>query len=585
MQPIHEQLFQILNKYRKEIDSNLLYTFRKDNINGFLDKGYYFLGDENEARISFWSGINLSTRLPYINIGIYTNSQIYLEVSPDHFAKEDSFISHYILPLFPFEENTNISGLFQLYLGNISKLEEVILEFIKERKPIIDETIRQNESSFRYAIGRTTRILIGFIDIKNFRSDELKIKKYRRNFIKSQEYENSQNNNEKPIHIQSFQVENFAIIKNAEFNDLPKDNRWVFITGENGSGKTLILRAIAIALAQVIIPHKYYMSGKIEPSFSLKLKQQKGGVIDYNRVGNNDESKYDRTPCVKGFAAYGIFRHEVRNKTEEDSLSKNGSLSSIMSDDKVVSLLDFNRILQEWGQDREKYNQFEKRNYYLVKTLIEIVPGLVDIHFEKGRKTIIAKYFIKNEHEIMKLDYYQLSSGTRSILSLVADILIRFYNHQPKIDDPSEFRGIVIIDEIDLHLHPTGQRDLVINLNKIFPNIQFIVSTHSPIPLLGAPKNCAIFKVKISVTDGIIVERIDDKLFLDELLPNTILTSPIFGMVDLFQRNYTGNKPPRTELSYNDLKLNDILDKKINDFMTDSKERELIDRMNQKRKS
>lgn len=585
MQKIHEQLYQILKNYRKEFDNNLLFTFRKNNINGFLDKGFYFQGDDSVVLLSFWSGINLDTKLPYINIAIYNSGQIFLEVSKDSFFKEESFISQYILPFFSFEENQTIKGLYQSYLGNISNLEEVILNFIRKDKILIDEIISNNESSFRYAFGRTTRVLLGFVDPKNFKADERNISRSRRNFIKSQEFEETQITKEKPIHIQSFYINNFSILKNIEVSDLPKENRWIFFTGENGAGKTLILRALATAIAQVVIPRKYSVIGKSEPTFFMKLKQQRGGIIEYKRDGNNDEAKFAKMPCVAGFAAYGIFRHELNRNIDTFDLSKNESLNSIMSDEKVVSLLDFNGILQEWEKDDKKYSQFEKRKSYLINTLIEIVPGLVDIHFEKGRKKVIAKYFIKNEYEMMKLDYFQLSSGTRSILSLVADIFIRFYNQQPKINDPSEFQGIVIIDEIDLHLHPIGQRDLVFNLNKIFPNIQFLVSTHSPIPLLGAPKNSVICKVKISASEGIVVERLDDKIFLEELLPNTILTSPIFGMDDLFPKIYTGNKPPRTEPTYNDLIFNNLLDKKIDDFLTDSKEQELIERMNQKRKS
>jgi predicted ATPase len=585
MQEIHEQLYQILRSYRKNTEENLLFTYRKSNIGGFLDKGYYFLGNDNVVMVSFWSGINFRTRLPYINITINNDGQVLLEVMQDNSYLEESFISRFILPLFPFVESQKDKGIFHLYLGNTYNLKEIISSFIDKEKVIIDKTIVENESAFRLAVGKKSKVLIGPIDPINFKAEERKIIQTRRNFLKAQEYENSQGTKEKPIHFQSFQIENFSIINKVEFLNLPKENRWIFLTGENGSGKTLILRAMAIGMAQVIIPNKYSIPDKNEPSFKITLKQQKGGIIEYNREGNDDAAKYARTPCVKGFAAYGIFRHEVKSKIANDSLSKNELLNSILSDDKVVSLLDFNDYLQKWEEDKIKYKQFENRKSYLTNTLIEIVPALVDIHYEKGRKKTIAKYFIQNENEIMKLNYYQLSSGTRSILSLVADIFIRFYNQQPKIDDPSEFSGIVIIDEIDLHLHPIGQRDLVINLNKIFPNIQFIVSTHSPIPLLGAPKNSAIYKVIKNDSKGILVERLDDKLNLEELLPNTILTSPIFGMDDLFPQIFAGNKPPRTEPTYNDLIINNLLDKKIDAFLTDSKEKDLIERMIQKRKS
>lgn len=531
MQEIHEQLYKFFKNYRQEVDSKLLFTYRKSNIGGYLDKGYYFLGDDNVAMVSFWSGINFNTRKPYISISIYKDGQIFLEVSLDNSEMERIFISRHILPLYPFQDNRSNTGTFQYLIGYVTELESVINNFINHDKKIIDEII--NTSSLLNYNGRTrTKEMICFLDRKNQEIDEIKIEQYRNIFIRSEEYEKSQNINEKPIHIQFFQVRNFAIIENAEFSNLPNENRWVFLTGENGSGKTLILKALAIALAQGVLPSKYLKLNHEKPSFSMVLKRSRGDTKEYNRDGDNDGAKYAKTPCVMGFAAYGIFRHEVRIRRENDPLSKQGSLDSILSDDKVVSLLDFNQILHEWGKNKRVYDQFEKRKYFLQNTLIEIVPGLVDIHFVKGRQRIKAEYFIENEsYGAMKLDYSQLSSGTRSILSLVGDIFIRFYNQQPKIDDPSEFRGIVIIDEIDLHLHPIGQRDLVINLSRVFPNIQFIVSTHSPIPLLGAPSQSVFIKVQKDAFGIIEMKRlIHIEKYIGELLPNHLLTSDLFGL-------------------------------------------------------
>lgn len=565
MQQIHEQLYQIFKSYRKNIDSNLLYSYRKSNIGGFLDKGYYFPGDDNTIAVSFWSGLNIRTRLPDICIIIYRNGQIFLEVSLDNLAVKNEFIEQHILPLFPFEEKEQRNRVSQFNLGTTDNLEEVIFNFLKNEKKLIDKTVQDN--SFLIFKGNTNiRDIIGFIDTNSFKADERKIEKYRKDFIRSEEFENSQKSKEKPIHLISFQVKNFAIIKNAEFSALPKDNRWIFLTGENSSGKTLILRSIALALARGIIPEKYSKQHLDEPKIRMVLKKRSGEIDVYNRNGNNDDAKYAKTPLVMGLAAYGIFRHEVKYRIENDPLSKYGSLDSILSDEKIVSLLNFNQILQEWGKNNKEYDRFEKRKYFLASTLIEIVPNLVDIHFNKGIRRINAEYFIENgENGPMRLDYSQLSSGTRSIISLVADIFIRFYNQQPKIDDPSEFRGIVLIDEIDLHLHPIGQRDLVMNLAKIFPNIQFIVSTHSPIPILGAPEKSVILTVKKEAEKGIYVERWDDKIPVKKLLPNALLTSPIFDLNDILPLSKSLSEI-RTEDNFDEAFFNYMLQKKINDL-------------------
>ncbi len=79
------------------------------------------------------------------------------------------------------------------------------------------------------------------------------------------------------------------------------------------------------------------------------------------------------------------------------------------------------------------------------------------------------------------LDVRQLSDGERSMLALVLDLARRLSQASPGLDDPvREGAGVVLIDEIDLHLHPQWQRRVVGNLEETFPSCQFIATTHSP---------------------------------------------------------------------------------------------------------
>jgi predicted ATP-binding protein involved in virulence len=74
----------------------------------------------------------------------------------------------------------------------------------------------------------------------------------------------------------------------------------------------------------------------------------------------------------------------------------------------------------------------------------------------------------------------QLSDGERNMLALLGDLSRRLSVLNPELANPNEGAGVVLIDEIDLHLHPGWQREVVANLEKTFPNCQFIISTHSP---------------------------------------------------------------------------------------------------------
>ncbi|WP_440463707.1 AAA family ATPase [Psychrobacter sp. ASPA161_6] len=79
-----------------------------------------------------------------------------------------------------------------------------------------------------------------------------------------------------------------------------------------------------------------------------------------------------------------------------------------------------------------------------------------------------------------ELDVNQLSQGEKSLFALVGDIARRLAFLNPGLDNPLEGEGVVMIDEVDLHLHPKWQHDLIDKFVKTFPNVQFILTTHSP---------------------------------------------------------------------------------------------------------
>lgn len=85
-----------------------------------------------------------------------------------------------------------------------------------------------------------------------------------------------------------------------------------------------------------------------------------------------------------------------------------------------------------------------------------------------------------DEQGIMKAD--QLSDGIRSVLAMVGDIAYRCVKLNPHLgaDAPQKTHGVVMIDEIEMHLHPRWQQAILPQLRRAFPNIQFIVTTHSP---------------------------------------------------------------------------------------------------------
>ena len=78
------------------------------------------------------------------------------------------------------------------------------------------------------------------------------------------------------------------------------------------------------------------------------------------------------------------------------------------------------------------------------------------------------------------LDILQLSDGEKCTLALFGDLARRLAIANPSSENPLEGKGVVLIDEIELHMHTSWQRKVISVLKKTFPNIQFIITTHSP---------------------------------------------------------------------------------------------------------
>ena len=101
----------------------------------------------------------------------------------------------------------------------------------------------------------------------------------------------------------------------------------------------------------------------------------------------------------------------------------------------------------------------------------------------------------KNEDPVsLPLRYF--SDGIKAMLSMTADIAYRIALLNPNLGGEAmrETPGIVLIDEIDMHLHPSWQRKILASLKKVFPRIQFIVTTHAPAVLANVPReNIIVF--------------------------------------------------------------------------------------------
>ncbi|WP_312733889.1 AAA family ATPase, partial [Escherichia coli] len=117
------------------------------------------------------------------------------------------------------------------------------------------------------------------------------------------------------------------------------------------------------------------------------------------------------------------------------------------------------------------------RQLTAVRTAISrFMPGFSNLRVR--RKPRLHMSIDKNGQT---LNVLQLSQGEKSLMALVGDIARRLAMMNPMLENPLNGEGIVLIDEVDMHLHPTWQRTIIQRLTTTFPHCQFVLTTHSPL--------------------------------------------------------------------------------------------------------
>ena len=141
------------------------------------------------------------------------------------------------------------------------------------------------------------------------------------------------------------------------------------------------------------------------------------------------------------------------------------------------------RIFFEWFREREDLEnewrldkpRFRDPQLRAVRSATErFLPGFTGLRVRRAPLRMIVE---KNREELI---VNQLSDGEKCTLAMVGDLARRLAIANPHMNDPLEGEGIILIDEIDLHLHPAWQRHVIPALKATFPNCQFLLSTHSP---------------------------------------------------------------------------------------------------------
>ncbi|MCD5988937.1 AAA family ATPase [Pseudomonas sp. CDFA 553] len=135
-----------------------------------------------------------------------------------------------------------------------------------------------------------------------------------------------------------------------------------------------------------------------------------------------------------------------------------------------------------WKLLSQEHASSRDRQLTAVRIAVEaFMPGFNNLRVKRRPSLHMAI-----DKEGVTLNVSQLSQGEKSMMALVGDIARRLAMMNPALENPLQGNGIVLIDEVELHLHPKWQRSLIEQLTTTFPNCQFLLTTHSPLVISDA---------------------------------------------------------------------------------------------------
>jgi ABC-type multidrug transport system ATPase subunit len=369
-----------------------------------------------------------------------------------------------------------------------------------------------------------------------------------------------------PAYFLSLTLENVRCFGPEQTLDLSDGDgrpaQWTVLLGDNGTGKTTLLQAIAgmqtlevsedgegekilpilsegaepflgwqrrvhrspsdqMSL-QVGIGFLNKLSGPKKREATFELKQSGLTIIAKGSEFRNDEIR-----CT----AYGASRRMgdrtfetspradvVRLFTEEED--------EIPSAGKWLHRLDY---AAKSGKEKAR-TQLNKVVSVLSDSDKGILPDVDDLRFQESEDdTSPPDVEFHTPYGWVTID--QLSLGYRTMIAWVVDLARRLFNRYPDSDNPLAEPAVCLVDEIDLHLHPKWQRKIIDFLSDRFPNTQFIVTAHSPLVVQAAEDaNIALLK-RVEVDDGDdYVEIHNDMEPVGNLRVDQILTSDLYGL-------------------------------------------------------
>ena len=334
--------------------------------------------------------------------------------------------------------------------------------------------------------------------------------------------------------LKNITAKNFNGFENITVEFSPGIN---LLIGNNGSGKTSLIEALSIALgtsfslvngigtkglSDSTVRYIYQKGGDATHSFIRQFPQQISSELQWS-----DNEKYSLTASRNGEAdATHEFNNDIAHKTL-NTLNDNNAKAPIFclqnfdrdwtthkksQDINVTAGMTVRSdgykyclsgkgiedVIQNWclkmsfleyqkKHPVHEYQLFQNTIRHFMKAMLETSE---DIQIEYSIETQGMEITIGENKDSL----YNLSTGYRAILSMIMELAYRASVLNPTMNDFSELEGVVLVDEIDAHLHPKWQWKILDAIQQVFPCVQFIIATHSPI-VISSVKNVRIIKI------------------------------------------------------------------------------------------
>ena len=336
--------------------------------------------------------------------------------------------------------------------------------------------------------------------------------------------------------INTLELNNFRSLSHAY---LELDGKSTVLFGVNGTGKSSVLKSINLLYANII--NRIVNRKELKQSYALTLEDIQYGktltMVSAEFLLEGEKISYRRSMTRKdGSRAHDITNlkkivESFQNKYFSDKMQDNipifvnyGTNRLVLDiplrirnrhefdiysafEKSIENRIDF-RTFFEWYRDQEDYEnhcKVEKSDLSYRDKSLEAVRKAVMVMLEDCdnlrvvRKPRLEMKVNKNGRS---LNVSQLSDGEKCTMALFGDLARRLTIANPNMEEPLLGEGVVLIDEVELHMHPSWQRTILKNLRNTFPNIQFIITTHSPIILNEIDDNYKTFFLKSCEDDN-----------------------------------------------------------------------------------